>query len=163
MRRQVTDSAQLVALSYRCRGIAVLGRADTAFGAREVPDPMTTIKASCPTCGDVELTAHQVRLVVCSVRAWSYYAFSCASCLEEVRKPAGRDVVALLISGGVLAEPWAVPAEALERREGPALEYDDVLDFALWLDRADLVAAAAAQPAARPLGGEDLGVPQHRA
>ena len=101
---------------------------------------MTTIKASCPTCGDVELTAHQVRLVVCSVRAWSYYAFSCASCLEEVRKPAGRDVVALLISGGVLAEPWAVPAEALERREGPALEYDDVLDFALWLDRADLVA-----------------------
>ena len=65
---------------------------------------MTTIKASCPTCGDVELTAHQVRLVVCSVRSWSYYAFSCASCLEEVRKPAGRDVVALLISGGVVAE-----------------------------------------------------------
>ena len=80
---------------------------------------MTTIKASCPTCGDVELTAHQVRLVVCSVRSWSYYAFSCASCLEEVRKPAGRDVVALLISGGVLAEPWAVPAEALERTTGP--------------------------------------------
>ena len=81
---------------------------------------MTTIKASCPTCGDVELTAHQVRLVVCSVRTWSYYAFSCATCLEEVRKPAGRDVVALLISGGVIAEPWAVPAEALEFHEGPA-------------------------------------------
>ncbi len=105
---------------------------------------MTTIKASCPSCGDVELTPPQVRLVVCSVRAWSYYAFTCGSCLDEVRKPAGRDVVALLVSGGVLAEPWTVPAEALEEHTGPTLCYDDVLDFALWLDHADLVAAAAA-------------------
>ena len=107
---------------------------------------MTTIKASCPSCGDVELTPAQVRLVVCSVKAWSYYAFSCPGCLEEVRKPAGRDVVALLVSGGVLAEPWTVPAEALEEHAGPVLSYDDVLDFALWLDQADLVAAAAAVP-----------------
>lgn len=105
---------------------------------------MTTIKASCPSCGDVELTPSQVRLVVCSVKAWSYYAFVCTTCLEEIRKPAGRDVVALLISGGVVAEPWTVPAEALEEHSGPVLSYDDVLDFALWLDNADLVAAAAA-------------------
>jgi hypothetical protein len=104
---------------------------------------MTTIKASCPSCGDVELTPQQVRLVVCSVKAWSYYAFTCTNCLEEIRKPAGRDVVALLISGGVIAEPWSVPAEVLEEHSGPALNYDDVLDFALWLDGADLVAAAA--------------------
>lgn len=112
---------------------------------------MTTIKASCPSCGDVELTPQQVRLVVCSVKAWSYYAFTCTDCLDEVRKPAGRDVVALLISGGVIAEPWAVPAEVLEEHHGPVLNYDDVLDFALWLDSADLVAAAAAAggPAAR--------------
>jgi hypothetical protein len=81
---------------------------------------------------------------VCSVKTWSYYAFTCTTCLDEVRKPAGRDVVALLISGGVVAEPWAVPAEVLEERHGPVLSYDDVLDFALWLDQADLVAAAAA-------------------
>ena len=47
-------------------------------------------------------------------------------------------------AGGVLAEPWTVPAEALEEHTGPTLCYDDVLDFALWLDHADLVAAAAA-------------------
>lgn len=105
---------------------------------------MTTIKASCPSCGDVELTPQQVRLVVCSVKNWSYYAFTCTSCLDEVRKPAGRDVVALLISGGVVAEPWNIPAEALEEHDGPLLCYDDVLDFALWLEQADLVAAAAA-------------------
>lgn len=107
---------------------------------------MTTIKASCPGCGDVELTPQQVRLVVCSVKSWSYYAFTCPQCLEEIRKPAGRDVVALLISGGVVAEPWQVPAEALEEHDGPVLSYDDVLDFALWLENADLVAAAAAGP-----------------
>src|SRR3954453_20167686 len=123
---------------------------------------MTTIKASCPTYGDVELTAHQVRLVVCSVRSWPYYAFSCASCLEEVRKPAGRAVRALRIPGGVGREPWAVPAGALEQHDGPALGYDDVLDFALWLDRADLVAAAAAPRHGRHAAGDDVGVSQPR-
>ena len=111
---------------------------------------MTTIKASCPSCGDVELTPQQVRLVVCSVKSWSYYAFVCTACHEEVRKPAGRDVVALLISGGVVAEPWNVPAEALEEHGGAVLNYDDVLDFALWLEPAHLRAAAAATTASRP-------------
>ncbi len=109
---------------------------------------MTTIKASCPGCGDVELTPSQVRLVVCTVKSWSYYSFTCTTCQEEVRKPAGRDVVALLISGGVVAEPWTIPAEALEEHSGPALTYDDVLDFALWIDSAELVV-----PAAMPLRG----------
>ena len=111
---------------------------------------MTTIKASCPSCGDVELTPHQERLVVCSVKSWSYYAFSCTTCQEEIRKPAGRDVVALLISGGVVAEPWNIPAEALEEHEGPSLNYDDVLDFALWLEQADMLAAAAAAQGPHP-------------
>lgn len=105
---------------------------------------MTTIKASCPSCGDVELTPQQVRLVVCSAPGWSYYAFTCTCCHEEIRKPAGKDIVALLVSGGVVAESWDVPAEALEEHSGPALTYDDILDFALWLAGAGTVAAAAA-------------------
>jgi hypothetical protein len=105
---------------------------------------MTTIKASCPSCGDVELTPPQVRLVVCSVEDWSYYTFTCGTCRDEVRKPAAPQVVALLTSGGVHAEPWAVPAEALEEHHGPAIAYDDVLDFALALERLDHVSAVAA-------------------
>lgn len=105
---------------------------------------MTRIKASCPSCGDVELTPPQVRLVVCTVADWSYYAFHCTECATEVRKPADAEVVRLLRSGGVVAEPWQVPAEALEQHRGPALGYDDLLDFAIWLGRSDLVAAAAA-------------------
>jgi len=104
---------------------------------------MTTIKASCPSCGDVELTPPQVRLVVCSVADWSYYAFRCETCASEVRKPADSEVVRLLRAGGVRAEPWEVPAEALEERRGPAIDYDDLLDFAIWLGRSDLLAAAA--------------------
>ena len=68
---------------------------------------MTTIKTSCPVCGDVELKPAQMRLVVC----------------------------------GVVAEHWVIPAEALEEHDGVPITYDDVLDFALGLDRVDLLAA----------------------
>ncbi len=103
---------------------------------------MTTIKASCPVCGDVELKPAQLRLVVCSRSEWSYYAFSCPTCTDEVRKPADAEIVALLISGGVSAERWHVPAEALEEKVGSAITYDDVLDFVLNLDRVDAEAHA---------------------
>ena len=104
---------------------------------------MTTIKASCPCCGDVDLTPAQVRLVACSVPKWSYYTFVCPQCSDLIRKPAAPEIVQLLVTGGVVAERWVIPAEALEQHDGPRIDYDDVLDFALWLDSVDLVAAAA--------------------
>ena len=107
---------------------------------------MTTIKASCPTCGEVELKPADLSLMVCSHAPLSYYAFCCPSCLDEVRKPADDHVVSLLISGGVPATVWDVPGEALERKPGPRLDYDDLLDFALQLGTTDLLAAAAGAP-----------------
>lgn len=108
---------------------------------------MTTIKASCPTCGEVELTSQDVRLMVCSHAVLSYYTFDCPSCAESVRKPADDHVVSLLMSGGVRAEVWDLPAEATEPHIGPALTYDDLLDLAMALASSDLVAAAAGAPA----------------
>jgi hypothetical protein len=105
---------------------------------------MTTIKASCPCCGDVELTPPLVRLVVCSVADWSFYSFSCTTCHDEVRKPAGADVVKLLRTGGVVVEGWVIPAEALEEHYGPQIGWDDVLDAVLWLSDADADVVAAA-------------------
>lgn len=102
---------------------------------------MTTIKTSCPVCGDVELTPPQMRLVVCTRPEWSFYSFACTSCADEVRKPADPEVVGLLVSGGVLAERWIIPAEALEEHSGAPISYDDLLDFALGLDRIAFVAA----------------------
>ena len=107
---------------------------------------MTTIKASCPTCGEVELTPADVRLMVCSHAPLSYYAFTCTGCLETVKKPADDHVVSLLVSGGVPAEVWEVPLEALEPHTGPALSYDDLLDFALQLASSELLAVAAGAP-----------------
>lgn len=110
---------------------------------------MTTIKASCPCCGDVDLTPAQVRLVVCSVEDWSFYSFTCGTCRDVVRKPAAPQVVALLISGGVVAEDWTIPAEALEEHHGPQIGHDDVLDMVLALQQIDLIAEAAATQLAR--------------
>ena len=85
---------------------------------------MTTIKTSCPVCGDVELTPAQMRLVVCSRSEWSFYAFLCGTCQDEIRKPADDEVVTLLVSGGVVAEQWLIPAEALEEHHGATITYD---------------------------------------
>ncbi len=108
---------------------------------------MTTIKASCPSCGEVELTPADVTLMVCSHAPLSYYAFECPDCLVEVRKPADDHVVSLLVSGGVPAQVWDLPAEALEERTGPRLSYDDLLDFALHLGTSDFLSAVAASSA----------------
>jgi hypothetical protein len=108
---------------------------------------MTTIKATCPSCGEVELTAPQVTLTVCATAPLSSYGFTCPSCTVRVRKPADDHVVSLLISGGVKPVTWHIPAEALEPHTGEALSYDDLLDFALWLGMTDHLAALAALPA----------------
>jgi hypothetical protein len=112
-------------------------------GAPTEGPAVTTIKASCPGCGEIELTSDDVTLMVCSHAPLSYYTFTCPRCVDDVRKPADDHVVSLLMSGGVRAVVWEVPAEALERHDGPVIGYDDVLDFALQLSRTDNLAALA--------------------
>jgi len=104
---------------------------------------MTIIKATCPVCGDVELTHEQVRLVMHPVRERSFYSFVCGLCDDEVRKPAGAEVIRLLKLGGVVAETPDIPAEALEDHSGLPMSMDEVLDFITWLDGASSIAAAA--------------------
>ena len=104
---------------------------------------MTTIKASCPTCGEIKLTPADVSLMVCSLAARSYYSFCCPGCSTEVRKPADDHVISLLVSGGVPAQVWELPAEVLEVKPGPALSYDDLLDFALHLGQTDMLSQLA--------------------
>jgi len=111
--------------------------------ATERNGPMTTIKASCPTCGEVELTPADVSLMVCTQPSLSYYAFGCPTCATQVRKPADDHVVSLLVSGGIPATVWELPAEASEVKAGPGLTYDDLLDFALHLGTTDLLSAVA--------------------
>jgi len=104
---------------------------------------VTTIKASCPTCGEVELTSRDITLRVCNHAPLSYYCFECPACTEEIRKPADDHIISLLMSGGVRAQVWEIPAEALETHDGPALSYDDLLDFVLQLSAHDTLSVAA--------------------
>ena len=103
---------------------------------------MTTIKASCPGCGEVELTSRDISLRVCSHAPLSYYSFACPKCSDEIRKPADDHIISLLMSGGVRAQVWEVPAEALEVHAGPQIGYDDLLDFALQLNATDDIISA---------------------
>jgi hypothetical protein len=95
---------------------------------------MTTFKASCPVCGEIELTPSDIKLMVCNHAPRSFYSFHCDKCNEEVCKPADDQVVSLLVSGSVPAQVWDLPAEAFEIKVGPPISYDDLLDFALALE-----------------------------
>lgn len=95
---------------------------------------MTTIRATCPTCGEVGLTPEEIELRVDhGDSSASFYAFSCPSCFGTVRKPADERVVRLLISGGVEvleAAPAGPPPRRLsERFDWPKITHDDLLDF----------------------------------
>lgn len=112
---------------------------------------MVIIKTTCPTCGEVDLTADRVELRIAIGGNGSSYAFDCPRCCERIRKPADSRVVQLLISGGVAPEiepanaPAAVApaAQATEaaatakaqhpsrvgRPAAPPISYDDLLEF----------------------------------
>lgn len=98
---------------------------------------MTTIRATCPGCGEVELTPDDITLRVCTHGPASYYEFSCPLCAEQIQKPADERVVQLLISGGVAATVWELPEEFSEQRGGAPFTMDDILDLHLLLDSPD--------------------------
>ena len=98
---------------------------------------MTTIKASCPQCSEVELTAEDIVLRIGTNHISNTYGFTCPTCGRFVQKPADERVVRLLLSGGVVPVPVHVPAEALEPRFGPPITYDDIIDFHLMLQHDD--------------------------
>ena len=112
---------------------------------------MTTIKATCPVCGDIDLTASAVTVTTAAELGWATYSFTCPTCLDPVEKPADQATVDLLQSAGVQVVALAVPAEALEFRCGPAISYDDVLDAVLMLEHTDDIVGAL-QSSGRALG-----------
>ncbi len=105
---------------------------------------MATIKATCPMCGDVDLTPRQVHVRVIEAIEESdsrrTYTFGCPQCSTDVEKPADDEVVRLLSSAGVRVERVPVPAEAREHHSGRPIGYDDLLDLVLWLETHDAVA-----------------------
>jgi hypothetical protein len=90
---------------------------------------MATIRASCPDCGDVELTTADVQVRVCAEDNRGSYSFRCPDCRMAVVKDAEPRIVDLLVASGVRLSVWRLPAELAEARSGDPINHDDLLDF----------------------------------
>src|SRR5213592_3796860 len=62
---------------------------------------MTTIRTTCPRCGEVDMGPEAISLAVRSNGREGSYRFTCPSCEDDVEKRADRKIVALLVSAGV--------------------------------------------------------------
>jgi len=98
---------------------------------------MTSICATCPSCGEVELAADGVLLALRTGADEGTYSFVCPGCRQVVRKPADRTIVALLMSAGASVEDEGEPVAPEIRPDGPPFTSDDVIDFHFLLERPD--------------------------
>jgi predicted RNA-binding Zn-ribbon protein involved in translation (DUF1610 family) len=115
---------------------------------------VTRIRASCPSCGEVDLTPPDVTLRIVRstdglVGDGSNYRFCCPDCDEVVTKPADERIAQLLTTGGVPVEDGeptddeAALFEALKPLHpelpppGRGFTPDDLLDFHLLLGTED--------------------------
>jgi hypothetical protein len=103
---------------------------------------MTTIRTTCPRCGEVDMGPESILLSVRSNGREGSYRFTCPECEDAVEKRADRKIVALLVSAGVDIDrgddlssrhPELFDDERLppiERApDGPAFTIDDVIEF----------------------------------
>jgi len=90
---------------------------------------MATIRASCETCGDVELTTADVRVRVCINDNRGEYSFKCPECGMTVVKSAEPRTIDLLVASGVAMDTWSLPAELAEMKAGRPISHDDLLEF----------------------------------
>lgn len=97
---------------------------------------MTNIRATCPECGEVNLTPDDIQLLISGNEEGSTYAFDCPQCVGKIIKPADARIIQLLISGGVRA---TVVEESDEPHPGNPFTYEDLLDFHLALEKEDLL------------------------
>jgi predicted RNA-binding Zn-ribbon protein involved in translation (DUF1610 family) len=106
---------------------------------------MTTIRTTCPRCGEVDMGPEAILLSVRDNGREGSYRFTCPGCADDVEKRADRKIVALLVSAGVDIERGDGVAPNVERLfdheviegpanpelapEGPALSADDLIEF----------------------------------
>ena len=99
---------------------------------------MTRIRATCPSCGDVDLRPSDIEVQVVQdpdgeVVDGSTYRFACPACTDLVTKPADDRIVRLLSTGGVPISVQQLPANAPGHpgvADGPpAFTPDDLLTF----------------------------------
>src|SRR5439155_7111413 len=69
--------------------------------ASDTASDMTTIRTTCPRCGEVDMGPEAILLSVLQGGVEGTYRFVCPQCMDAVEKRADRKIVALLVSAGV--------------------------------------------------------------
>jgi hypothetical protein len=110
-------------------------------GPSDIGSKMTTIRTTCPRCGEVDMGPEAILLSIRDRAGEGSYRFACPGCQGTVEKPADRKVVALLLSAGVeLAEhegeqgsfdgiAEAAAASPEQHPNGPPFTVDDLIAF----------------------------------
>ena len=88
---------------------------------------MTTIRTSCPVCGDVELAPSDLSLQLEAETGVGTYHFECPHCEQTQARPANHRVVSILLATGV----------AYEVQEDRPITENEISDFMQHLDRGD--------------------------
>src|SRR5437016_5607979 len=112
------------------------------FGA-DSSDEMTTIRTTCPRCGEVDMGPEAILLSVRQNGREGSYRFTCPQCADDVEKRADKKIVALLVSAGVDIDRGEGQMETLFDQEttvrqgvptGPPFSIDDVIEFHFLLE-----------------------------
>lgn len=90
---------------------------------------MTTIRTSCPLCGDVELAPADLSLRLTPCRGTGTYHFRCPHCEEDRQRPASHRVVSILLATGVTYE---VIDDTSPITEGEIRKFMEGLDHDNW-------------------------------
>lgn len=94
------------------------------------------VRTTCPRCGPVVVDGSLLR---CEREPRTprrgLCELDCPSCSQPILFPTVPDVMDALFEGGATHPSGAVPFELLEDHAGPALSWDDLLDFTLALTR----------------------------
>lgn len=96
------------------------------------------VRAACPTCGPVLVDGDLLRCEMereASKPPRGLCELTCPGCSQALLFSTAPAVLEALFKGGVQHFSGAVPFELLEAHAGPALSWDDLLDFKLALDR----------------------------
>ena len=93
---------------------------------------MTTIRTTCESCGDVELTTADIALELTGSGDQGTYRFICPSCALLQRRPASQRVVTILLATGVAYE---ITVDAKPITEDDIAEFVAELETDDWFGR----------------------------
>jgi hypothetical protein len=88
-----------------------------------------TVRSTCDTCGDVDLHAHGISLVLAWAGVPDTYTFRCSTCQRINVRRASLSAQQQLLEAKVRVVQLACPEELRETHDGPPIGHDDLIEF----------------------------------